>query len=132
MRKLLLKIELVEHAEQRYETAGDWEIGKDGSINISVSDTGVKNDALLIGLHEAVEAVLCKAHGVTQAEVDKFDIAFNKDHDLSEDEPGEDHAAPYFEQHAAADVVERFVALQLGVPWKVYSERVDGLFKEKE
>ena len=74
MTKLLLKIELIQHEEQRYKTAGDWQIDAGGCICIKVSDTGYRMDALLVGIHEAVEAILCDAHNVLEADVDAFDI----------------------------------------------------------
>ena len=131
--RTLVRIEVVDHKDQRYETAGDWFVDpSDGSISIRVSNTGSDADAILIGVHELVEAVLCKAHGIGEEEVDEFDAAFNASNDLAEAEPGEDVAAPYFREHAAADIVERFVALQMRVPWVEYSARVDSLFAKEE
>ena len=128
MSKMLLKIELIPHSEQRYETAGDWLFDDEGCLTIRVSDTGHKVDPLLIGLHEAVEAILCREHGVLEPDVTAFDIAFNATHDLSDEEPGEDPKAPYRHQHAVADVVERLIAAEAGVCWKEYNDRVDTLF----
>lgn len=130
-KKLLLEVEVIPHEDQRYRTAGDWQIGEDGAIHIKVSDTGNIVDALLIGMHEAVEAILCREHGIEERDVDEFDRQFGEWHDISCEEPGEDPRAPYFKEHAIADVVERLLALQMGVPWAEYSNRVDGLFKEK-
>lgn len=130
MPRLLAKIELILHGEQRYPTAGDWQVDSDGSIRVLVSDTGHLIDALLVGIHEVVEAVLCQRHGVTQESVDEFDVEFAKTHDPLEEEPGEDPAAPYRREHAVADVVERLVALEAGVVWREYDDRVDGLFSE--
>ena len=132
MSKLLLKVELVNHGEQRYSTCGDWQIDTDGCICIKVSDTGHRLDAMLVGVHEAVEAVLCLAHGVLEAEVDAFDIEFNRTHDLSEEEPGEYPGAPYRREHATADVVERIVALEADENWGEYSDRIDALFKKEK
>ena len=131
MAKLLLKIELIPHEEQRYKTAGDWWIDVEEVIHIAVSDTGLRIDALLIGIHEAIEAILCREHGVEGADVDAFDIEFNRTHDLFE-EPGEDPKAPYLREHAMACVVERLMALETGLVWREYEGRVDALFgKEK-
>ena len=132
MAKLLLKIELIPHEEQRYETTGDWQIDADGAICIKVSDTGLRMDALLVGIHEAIEVILCREHGVKEVDVDAFDIEFNRTHDLSEEEPGEDPKAPYFKEHAVADVVERLLALHAGVPWKEYEDRIDAFFEKGE
>ena len=132
MAKLLLKIELIPHEEQRYLTAGDWKIDADGAICIKVSDTGLRVDALLVGIHEAVEAILCDAHNVLESDVDAFDIEFCKTHDLKKEEPGENPKAPYRREHAAADVVERIVALQADENWGEYSDRIDALFKKEK
>ena len=132
MARLLLKVELVKHEEQHYKTAGDWQIGADGCICIKVSDTGYRMDALLIALHEAVEAILCDAHNVLEADVDAFDIAFALEHKLSDEEPGEDPLAPYRREHAVADAVERIVAVAADECWREYSGRVDALFEEKK
>lgn len=132
MAKLLLKIELIPHEEQRYETAGDWQIDADGAVCVRVSDTSHRIDALLVGMHEAVEAILCREHGVNVADVDAFDVEFNRTHDLSEEEPGEDSKAPYFKEHAVADVVERLLALHAGVPWRKYEDRISAFFEKEE
>lgn len=127
MTRLLLKIELVPHSEQRYATAGDWQVDDQGVICIKVSDTGKWSDGYLLGIHEAVEALLCCERGVSEADVDAFDMGFK-----GSGEPGEDPKAPYRLEHAAADVVERLMARELGVPWQEYSDRVDDLFEEKK
>jgi hypothetical protein len=132
MAKLLLKIELIPHAEQRYPTCVDWQVDSDGCICIKVSDTGLRVDALLVGIHEAVEAILCDAHNVLESDVDAFDIEFCKTHDLEKEEPGEDPKAPYRREHAAADVVERIVALQADENWGEYNDRIDALFKKEK
>ena len=130
--KLLLKIEIIPHADQRYFTAGDWQIDADGCICVKVSDTGYRMDALLVGIHEAVEAILCREHGVKEADVTAFDVEFGKTHNLEEEEPGEDPGAPYRREHATADVVERIVALEADEVWREYEDRINALFvKEK-
>jgi hypothetical protein len=78
-----------------------------------------------------VEAILCDAHNVLEADVDAFDIAFALGHKLSDEEPGEDKNAPYRREHAVADVVERIVAVAADECWQEYSDRVDALFEEK-
>ena len=128
MAKLILKIEVVPHAEQRYPTSGDWTIAPDGAINVLVSDTGNLASALLTGIHEAIEAILCRAHGVIEMDVCSFDIVHALKHALDDLEPGADPEAPYFKEHAVADVVERLVAVAMGVPWCEHSCREDALF----
>jgi hypothetical protein len=81
-----------------------------------------QNETLVV-VHELVEAVLCKEAGVSQREVDEFDMSFErhrKPGDLSE--PGDDPKAPY--QHQAASWFEKALAEKLGVDWAAYSREV--------
>ena len=128
---MLLKVEVIDHRDQRYETCGDWQIDLDGTICVKVSDTGDRRSNLLVGIHETVEAMLCREHGVLEMDVDSFDINFDLSHKLDEEEPGEDPKAPYFKEHAIADVVERLLATQIGLPWRKHSDRVDSLYEQK-
>ena len=128
MAKLLLKIEIIPHADQCYPMSGDWTIDSNGSIRVLVSDTGSVETALLTGVHEAVEAILCRAHGVLEMDVCAFDIAHALEHGLEDAEPGADPKAPYFKEHAVADVVERLLAVSMGVPWCEHDAREDALF----
>lgn len=125
-----MKIEMITipHDAQRYDTCGDWEIGKDGSISISVSDMGNEDYALLVALHELVEVWFCRKRGISQKSVDDFDIAYEnarKDGDISE--PGDSTKAPYFLEHRFATKIERQVAAQLGVNWEEYDNAVNDL-----
>ena len=130
--KLLLVVEVVPHDSQRYPICGDWTLCSDGSIHVKVSDVGDRVSELLVGLHEAVEAILCREHGVSEESVCEFDIAFEKDASKTDDdEPGEDPAAPYHREHAIAEVVERLVAAEAGVKWCEYDARIDGLFDKE-
>jgi hypothetical protein len=115
-----IKITVIPHALQRYQTSGDWVIEK-GDLHIYVSDLGDYRMNLMTGIHEAVEAVLCHANGITQARVDAFDIAFEKARPLlCIDEPGDDDAAPYFRQHQLATSVERMLGAEMDVSWTSY------------
>lgn len=118
-------VDVVDHASQRYATAGDWQF-KGEELHISVSRTGEELDPILVAVHELVEAVLCRHRGISQELVDSFDMAFDGD-----GEPGEQPSSPYRKEHAAADVVERFLALEIGLNWQEYSDRIDSLFKEE-
>jgi hypothetical protein len=115
-----IKITVIPHALQRYETVGDWQIAGD-TLNIDVSDLGDWRYNMMVGIHEAVEAVLCHANGITQARVDAFDIAFEKARPLlCIDEPGDDARAPYYKQHQLATGVERMLGAEMGVSWHEY------------
>lgn len=93
----------------RYDTLGDWTYCN-GVFTISVDDALPKDHQFLIALHELVEAYLCTRDGITQQEVDEFDLNFKGD-----GEPGDDPACPYRKQHRFAMNIERLVAHELGV-----------------
>jgi hypothetical protein len=69
-RPLKIVIETVDH--QRYPTAGDWRLKPDG-LHILVSRMSDQHYEFLVGMHEAIEAYLCKQAGISQAAVDRFD-----------------------------------------------------------
>jgi hypothetical protein len=64
-------IETIEHSNQRYPTVGDWQVKPDG-LHITVSKMSDPRYEFLIGMHEAIEAVLCQHTGISLAAVDKF------------------------------------------------------------
>jgi len=102
-RPLKIVIETVDH--QRYPTAGDWQLKPDG-LHIFVSRMSDQRYEFLVGMHEAIEAYLCKQAGISQVE------------------PGEDPNAPYHKEHKFASRVERMLAGQLGVNWRAYDREV--------
>lgn len=122
-----IDIRTIRHNAHRYDTVGDWGF-LDGALHIRVSDLGDWRHETLIGLHEAVEAVLCKHAGISTASVDAFDMAFEEERTAGlhapEAEPGDHPSCPYHRQHAIATVVERLLAVELGVDWKEYEEAI--------
>ena len=123
-----IQLKTIPHSSQRYETVGDWEIDKDGSIRISVSDMKNEDYAFLVGIHEAVEVWLCRKRGITQGSVDEFDILYEQNRpegDLSE--PGDSPWAPYQKEHQFATKIERQLAEELGINWDEYNSAVEGL-----
>jgi len=118
-----ITIETIPHKEQRYETVGDWQfLGDDLTIRVSGMDhVAMKSEQsyyeFLIGIHELIEAVLCKAYGITQEQVDYFDMS----HPDAE-EPGALIDAPYYRQHLLASVIEHILADELGIDWNEYEE----------
>ena len=117
-----IAIETVPHGDQRYPTCGDWVWGPNDELTIRVSDMGDWRKEAAVGLHEAVEALLCKRSRVSQTLVDQFDRAYAGD-----GEPGDDPAAPYHREHCFATAVERLFIAALGVSWADYSQAVEGL-----
>lgn len=113
-------IETIDHVDQRYDTVGDWTYEADGTLRIFVSNMGDDRYAFLVGVHEAIEAFLCKQKGITGAMVDIFDMGFK-----GEDEPGDDPKSPYFHQHQFATAIELQLAAALDVDWDVYDKTIE-------
>jgi hypothetical protein len=111
--------------KQRYATVGDWQTVA-GRTTITVSDTGHPDDAFLVAIHELVEWYLCQKAGVTEQQVDAFDMQPLRE---GYDEHGDDPTAPYHRQHEIAGVVERLVAHELGIDWKDYGDRIDAAYE---
>lgn len=106
-------IEAVPQEQQRYDTLGDWFWDDAGNLVIRVTgaDPFDQDEAFLIALHELIEVKLCAKHGITQGEVDAFDLEY----DGERDEPGDDPAAPYQREHRCAMMIEHTMAMMLGL-----------------
>jgi hypothetical protein len=121
-------IETIPHKLQRYPTVGDWFVDKDGTLRIHVSEMKDWRHEMLIAVHELVEVILCRNYGVSQEDVDKFDMNFeaNRKPD-DESEPGDNVDAPYSQYHCFATGVERALCSALNVSWKHYDSEVMSL-----
>jgi hypothetical protein len=153
----------IPHDEQRYSTVGDWQIGKveeeeftpheDGrTVYVAVSDLKDWRFNMLVGVHELIEAILCKNAGISQQSVDDFDMTYeqartsfadpdpNNPHRLrlfqvydcnceitDTSEPGDDVHAPYHEQHKIATAHETSLATSLDVDWDEYNGAIEAL-----
>ncbi len=128
----------IEHKDQRYPTTGDWYFSDDGNtLFIRVSRLSSPRYEFCLGLHELVEAMLCWFAGITQADVDRFDMPYEEAYQhkdplypcgcarIGPSDPGGDRHCPYAAQHRIADAVERVVAAFLGVRWADYDKEVD-------
>jgi len=118
--RLQVRLRVIPEKQQRYDTSGDW-LWTDGTLEIRVSREVADQDpryAMLLFVHELIEALLCRSVGITAAQVDSFDMSH-----AQEDEPGDDPTAPYHHQHRAAEAAERALADKLGVNWKEYVTR---------
>ena len=114
---LMVRLNFLPHQEQRYETEGDWR-WESNSLEIRVSREVGDDDpryAVLVFVHELVEALLCRSMGVSDTEVDAFDMLHQRD-----GEPGDIPCAPYHRQHMAAQAAERALADALEVNWNRY------------
>jgi hypothetical protein len=88
---------------------------------------------LLVAVHELVEMALCVDRGVAEESVNAFDIAYETNRDLGdEDEPGNQPNAPYHREHVFATKLERLLAEELGVHWDDYDKTVMGLSQRAE
>jgi len=116
-----ITIETVAHADQRYDTVGDWQwCGNDLVVRVSYMDDW--RHVAAIAVHELVEALLCRDMGVSQEAVDKFDTAYKGD-----GEPGDDPQAPYRDEHCIATAVERMLIATFGISWADYDAKVNAL-----
>ena len=73
-------IDIVDHKGQRYDTVGDW-FFTDNTLFVKTSRLGNDPDnekALAVAVHEVVEVLLCRSRGITQKQVDRFDMAWEK------------------------------------------------------
>jgi hypothetical protein len=117
-----ITIQTIPHDTQRYPTAGDWVWVDDHNLVIHVSGLGDRRYEALLAVHELVEALLCREHGITTATADAFDIAFDGDGDA-----GDDANCPYRQEHFIATVIEMQMANALGVDWNLYDDAVGAL-----
>jgi hypothetical protein len=121
----LFEADVVPYNTMRYPTAGDWILGRGGVSHISVAKMGNRDYEFLVALHELVEAYLCVKHGVTQTQVDAWDMGPGK----HLDEPGDDPGAPYHTEHMFASHIETLMAQKLGVNWADYEKAIEDLGK---
>lgn len=122
-----IEIKTIPHSQQRYDTVGDW-FYEHNKWCFRISDMDDWRMELAVAVHELVECSLCRFAGITQVEVDDFDMAYEATRDPNNyDEPGDDPRAPYHRQHCVATGVERIVVCMLGLNWKEYEVKVESL-----
>ena len=118
---MYIRIKSIPYKEQRYPTCGDWQFAGDHLI-IRVSDLGDWRMEYLVADHEVREALLCRHRGITEKQVDEFDLAFK-----GPGEPGDDPQAPYKREHFFATSIERLTAAELDVDWAEYEGKLNAL-----
>lgn len=123
-------IETIPHNTQRYPTIGDWIIADNGDVTIKISEMGDWRYEMAVAYHELREILVCKWQGITQKEVDEFDISFEKIRELYPDiigdqEPGDMISAPYNTAHVRATRDERGLIEDLGVNWTEYEDAIN-------
>lgn len=115
----------IPHNQHRYPTVGDYYIDDVGILRIFVSDMKNEKYEFLVAIHEQIEEFLTRLRGVKEEDITEFDKKFEKDRkDGDFSEPGNDPKAPYFKEHQFATIIEKFIALELGVNWEKYDETV--------
>jgi hypothetical protein len=125
---LCIKIKTVEHKDQRYDTVGDWYYTSEGNLVINVSNLGDWRKEALIAVHELIECILCRERNISEEEVTDFDITFeNNRKPGNKNEPGDDLNAPYHYEHQFASIIERAIALELGINWQEYEKSLNNL-----
>ena len=121
-----LTIEIVEPGTHRPGITGcDWTVaGED--ITVKVSRMSDPRRAMGLAMHEAFEAAMCYFDGVTQQQVDEFDIPYAKTHAVDL-EAGDEPDSPYAVQHCFATAVERIWIAHYGISFKEYDDEVSKL-----
>jgi hypothetical protein len=136
---LKIIIETIPHLEQRYNTCGDWQWENKNTLHIKVSTMEKGNfdqqaAEMIVGLHEAIEALICRTTGVTEEQVDEFDNnkKLQKQCDELEIEPGDHPKAPYKTEHLLATGIEKILCVALKIPWFEYEGRLIEMTDEYE
>lgn len=124
-----ISIDVISADKMRYASAGDWRFEDNGdSLIIEVADLEDWRYNMLVAVHELVEVLICNHTGVTQEEVDQFDMQYEKDRKEGDDsEPGDNSKAPYREEHCLSCGVERILAAVLNVEWNLYEDAIEAL-----
>ena len=113
-------IKVIPEDQQRECVNGaDWYWDEENNLQVRVSPMSDWRYEVLLGIHEAVEAIMCKNNEVSQKAVDEFDLEYDKTHafDLN---AGDDPKAPYEHEHCLATAIERMLCAELGVHWLSY------------
>lgn len=114
-------IETIPQDHQRYPTCGDYWKDPDGTLQVRVSAMGNSDYEWLVAVHELIEQKLTEKAGITNEQIDAFDMGIGADLD----EPGEDDRAPYHKQHMTAYGIEIVLSAELGVSWSAYADAVE-------
>ena len=128
---LNLQIKTVPDDQQRYNTVGDYYVDENGKRVFVISDMHDWRYEILTAIHELVEGALCRKRGITDDQIDAFDLAYQAarpEGDVSE--PGDSTEAPYYHEHQFANKIERMLSDELEVDWDEYCRVVDVLMKD--
>lgn len=119
---LNIEIKTISQKEQRYVTVGDY--WKEGEKDIfRISDCKNRKYEWMLAIHELIEKALNESKGITNEQVDAFDLT-QKD---LEEEPGDEPNCPYRDAHCFATAVERILCAAMGISWKEYDQFLSNL-----
>ncbi|MGC1582524.1 MAG: hypothetical protein WA766_13640 [Candidatus Acidiferrales bacterium] len=124
-----IHIQVVPISQMRYRTVGDWyypNLNSKDILVIRIADTGDPRWNYLLIRHEINEAMMCAVTGISQAEVDTFDMKW----DDADGEAGASNQAPYVVAHMLAYADEINTANAQAIDWNKYEMRLDELMKE--
>ena len=107
-------------------TGADWFWDEAGDLQVRVSKLSDWRREVALGLHEAIEAVICQHQGVSQESVDAFDRKFEATH-TSDLNAGDDLAAPYAKAHSLATACERILTAEFGICWADYDRELEAI-----
>lgn len=117
-----IEIKTIPQKEQRYVTVGDyWQEGE--KLIFRISDCNNRKYEWMLIIHELVEKCLNEHAGITDQQVDDYDL---KSESL-EEEPGDEPDCPYRDQHCFATSVEKLLCAAMGLPWKEYDGFLENL-----
>lgn len=117
-------IRTIPESEMRPEVNGaDWYFDKEGNLQVRVSPMSDQRYEILLAFHEAVEAIMCRQHGVDHHTVDQWDLEFDKTHTFDVN-AGDFPDCPYRKEHCHATAIERILAAELDVVWEVYDKEL--------
>ena len=124
----IIKIESIDHGDQRYDTVGDYYKEKSlGFWRFYLSRTNSDFEFLVL-IHELIEWYLTQKRGITEARITKFDKAFEKKRKPGNfSEPGFAKDCPYKKEHAFATRIEKLVGKELGINWDKYDSLINEL-----
>lgn len=124
-------INTIPDKEQRYDTVGDyWK--KDGVDEIKVSSVGKREYEFLVAIHEMVEQFLCENAGISDEDITKFDVEYEKNRKTGDtSEPGGSEYAPYHKQHMFAEKIERMMTKECGLDWDDYNKYLNRFYEKR-
>lgn len=119
-----VRIFVIPHNQQRYDTIGDWWYSTDATgeewldIRVSREIIGWRSQ-MAVATHELVEALLCKGRNIDQHQVDEWDLAHRDVED-----PGSIFNAPYHKEHMEAQTIEQRLVHELAMNWSEHNDFV--------